>query len=80
MKITYDKNADAMLILWNESAEYGKNVKIQDGYEFMLILDKDGKPIGVEILYVSDSVAHPELVHYENITRPEPEQKPSVPK
>ncbi len=79
MKVTYDKNADTMLIMWNDESEYGRNLKLMDSYEFMLVLDKDDKPIGIEILTASKSVLRPEGVEYEDITSPLPE-KPSVTK
>lgn len=74
MKITYDKNADAMLILWNEKAEYQANKKLTEGYEFMLIMDKDNNPMGLEILHASDYVTHLEKIDYEDITRVEAEK------
>ncbi|MEK6926845.1 MAG: DUF2283 domain-containing protein [Nanoarchaeota archaeon] len=50
MKITLDKDADAMYIEMSNEA-FAKNKKI-DG-ETIIDLDKEGKIIGIEILNVS---------------------------
>ncbi|MBI2629258.1 DUF2283 domain-containing protein [Candidatus Pacearchaeota archaeon] len=50
MKITFDKEADAMYIEVSEGA-FAKNRKIDD--ETIIDLDKNGKIIGIELLNVS---------------------------
>lgn len=80
MKITYDKEADAMRIIWNETAtSRGRRVLTEDN-AFLLMIDTQGNPMGIEILYVSDFVTNPRNIDYRDLTRPEPDQKPSVPK
>lgn len=43
MKITYDKEADAMRIIWNEDAKWKANKIISEGYEFLLMVDVGGE-------------------------------------
>ena len=50
MKITLDKEADAMYIELSDT-EFATNKKIDD--ETIIDLDEDGKIIGIEILNVS---------------------------
>lgn len=50
MKITYDKNADAMYIEIREG-EFFTNKKTEDN--IIIDLDKDGNMLGIEILDVS---------------------------
>ncbi len=50
MKITYDKEADAMYIRFSD-ASFGKNKIIDDNT--ILDLDAEGKIIGIELLDVS---------------------------
>ena len=54
MKITFDKEADAMYIEVSDE-EFAKNKKI-DG-ETIIDLDKSGKIIGIELLNVSKRMA-----------------------
>jgi len=51
MKITIDKQADAMYIELSDG-EFAKNKKIDD--ETILDLDENGKIIGIELLNVSE--------------------------
>lgn len=50
MKITFDKEADAMYIEVSDE-EFAKNKKIDN--ETIIDLDKNGKIIGIELLNVS---------------------------
>ena len=54
MKITFDKEADAMYIEFTE-AEFSKNKKIDSNT--IIDLDKDNKIIGIEILDVSKRIS-----------------------
>jgi len=54
MKITFDKEADAVYIELS-SEEFAKNKKIDS--ETIIDLDKNGKIIGIELLNVSKRVA-----------------------
>jgi uncharacterized protein YuzE len=54
MKITFDKEADAMYIEMSNE-EFVKNKKIDN--ETIIDLDKNGKIIGIEILNVSKRIA-----------------------
>ena len=53
MKITYDKEADAMYIEFAEG-KFAKNKKIDD--LTIIDLDKDGNLLGIEILDVSKRI------------------------
>ncbi len=53
MKITYDKEADAMYIEFSD-ADFSSNKKIDDNT--IIDLDKDGKIIGIELLEVSERI------------------------
>ena len=53
MKITYDKDADAMFIELKEG-EFAKNKKLND--YTILDLDKDGNLLGIEILFVKEKM------------------------
>lgn len=75
MKITRDREADAMRIIWNETAQWKANKMIADGYEFLLMIDAEGKPMGLEILSVSHHVSNPQKkMDDEDITRVEAEK------
>lgn len=50
MKITYDKEADAMYIEFT-SQEFAKNQKIDN--ETIIDLDKENRIIGIELLNIS---------------------------
>jgi len=66
MKITYDKDADAMYIEF-DSGEFAKNKKIDD--ETIIDLDKKGNILGIEILNVSKRVSKESLsdVSFKNL-------------
>lgn len=51
MKITFDKEADAMYIEFS-TEEFATNKKIDD--ETIIDLDKNGKMIGIELLNVKE--------------------------
>jgi len=51
MKITYDKEADAMYVELTEK-KFSKCKKIDDNT--ILDLDKEGNVIGIELLFVSE--------------------------
>ncbi len=51
MKITFDKEADAMYLEFS-SGEFAKNKKIDD--ETIIDLDKEGNILGIELLNVSE--------------------------
>jgi uncharacterized protein YuzE len=66
MKITYDKEADAMYIEFREGV-FSRNKKIDD---FTIIdLDKEGNLLGIELLDVSHRIPPESLseVHVKNI-------------
>jgi uncharacterized protein YuzE len=48
MKITYDKESDALAIDFRD-AEYDESEEIYDG--FVIDFDKSGRPMGIEIYY-----------------------------
>jgi len=48
MKITYDKESDALAIDFRD-AEYYESEEIYDG--FVIDFDKSGRPMGIEIYY-----------------------------
>ena len=48
MKITYDKESDALAIDFRD-AEYHESEEIYDG--FVIDFDKSGRPMGIEIYY-----------------------------
>ncbi len=54
MKITFDKEADAVYIETSE-AEFSGNRKIDD--ETIIDLDENGKIIGIELLNVSERMS-----------------------
>ena len=54
MKITFDKEADAMYIGISDET-FAKNKKIDD--ETIIDLDKNGKIIGIELLNISKRMA-----------------------
>lgn len=54
MKITFDKEADAIYIEFS-SEEFDSNKKIDD--ETIIDLDKNGQIIGIELLNVSKRIA-----------------------
>ena len=54
MKITFDKEADAVYIEFS-SGEFDSNKKIDD--ETIIDLDKNGQIIGIELLNVSKRIA-----------------------
>lgn len=55
MKITYDKDADAMYICFTEK-EVADTVRVSD--KVLVDLDEEGNIRGVEILFVSRALAH----------------------
>jgi len=67
MRITYDKEADALYIQLKED-EVEESVEISDG--IILDLDKSKNPLGVEFLYVSRRLSSEDLakVSLENLT------------
>jgi uncharacterized protein YuzE len=48
MRITYDKESDALAIDFRD-AEYDESEEIYDG--FVIDFDKSGRPMGIEIYY-----------------------------
>lgn len=67
MKITFDKEADAVYIETSEK-EFFNNRKIDD--ETIIDLDKEGKIIGIEILNVSKRMSEDFLkdIKLQNLT------------
>ena len=53
MKITFDKEADAVYIEFSDG-KFGSNKKIDDNT--IIDLDKDGKILGIELLDVSQRI------------------------
>lgn len=53
MKITYDKNTDAMYIHLNKG-RYAKSKKVTD--DILVDVNKTGKVLGVEILFASKNI------------------------
>ena len=60
MRISYDKDADAMYIKL-ANGELGKNREIHEGV--ILDLDRDGRLLGIEILDVSTRYSLEEIAH-----------------
>jgi len=60
MRISYDKDADAMYIKL-ANGEFGKNREIHEG--IILDLDGNGRLIGIEILDVSTRYSLEEIAH-----------------
>lgn len=60
MRISYDKDADAMYIKL-ANGEFGKNREIHEGV--ILDLDRQGRLIGIEILEVSTRYSLEEIAH-----------------
>lgn len=60
MRISYDKDADAMYIKLADG-EFGKNREVQEGV--ILDLDGDGRVLGIEILDVSTRYPLEEIAH-----------------
>ena len=54
MKITFDKEADAVYI-WFSTGEFASNKKIDD--DTIIDLDKDGNILGIELLSVSKRIS-----------------------
>ncbi len=54
MKITFDKEADAVYIGFSEG-EFGSNKKIDDNT--IMDLDKEGRILGIELLDVSNRIS-----------------------
>jgi len=54
MKITFDKEADALYIEFT-SGEFASNKKIDK--DTIIDLDRDGKILGIELLNVSDRIS-----------------------
>lgn len=66
MKITYDQEADAMRIQFNDKPLHGD--KMING-SLILNLDENGQLIGLELLHVSNFVDEPLTVSLQDITR-----------
>lgn len=60
MRISYDKDADAMYIKL-ANGEFGKNREIHEG--IILDLDSNGRLLGIEILDVSTRYSLEEIAH-----------------
>ncbi|MDI6736639.1 MAG: DUF2283 domain-containing protein [bacterium] len=60
MKITYDKDADAMYIYLNDK-EVDKTVKVSS--KILVDLDVDGNLRGIEVLFVSKALADTDFSH-----------------
>ena len=67
MKITFDKEADAMYIYLKEKKTF-KTKCITD--DTIVDLDKDGNVIGIELLFVSKRMPIEKLSHLDIITPP----------
>ncbi len=52
MKITYDSDADAMYIYLDEEGKVNKTKEISK--DILVDYDKDGKIIGIELLFVKE--------------------------
>ncbi|OGL35154.1 hypothetical protein A3F65_00565 [Candidatus Saccharibacteria bacterium RIFCSPHIGHO2_12_FULL_47_16b] len=59
MKITYDKQTDAMYIRLNDKAVYHTTRKVTD--DVLVDYTKDGKVVGVEVLAASKNTALPKI-------------------
>ena len=70
MKITFDKEADAVYIEFN-SGEFSSNKKVDDNV--IIDLDKDNNILGIEILNASKKIAKDFLtdVSIKNLVRVE---------
>ena len=66
MKITYDKEADAMYIEFMEG-EFSRNIKIDDNT--IVDLDKDGNLLGIELLSVKKRIPLKSLseINFQNL-------------
>ena len=60
MKITYDKEADAMYIYLNDK-EVVKTVKVSN--KVLVDLDVDGNLRGIEVLFVSKALSNTDFSH-----------------
>ncbi|MBI2355906.1 MAG: DUF2283 domain-containing protein [Candidatus Doudnabacteria bacterium] len=58
MQLEYDKEADALYIYFQKKQVY-RSKELSPG--IILDLDKQGRPIGLEVLDVSEKVPQPEL-------------------
>lgn len=67
MKITYDKESDAMFITLKENGQYKVSKKVTDS--FIVDTDEQGNVIGIEILHASNYVTHPDRVDFNDITK-----------
>jgi uncharacterized protein YuzE len=67
MKMTYDREADALYLRLNEKT-IAKTLPLL-GYTLMLDVDEAGKPVGLEILGASQHVSDPTSLALEDITR-----------
>ena len=66
MRITYDKESDALAIDFRD-AEYHESEEIYDG--FVIDFDKSGRPMGIEIYYDASK-----FVDIDRLLRMVPEQ------
>ena len=57
MKITYDKQVDAMYIKLNEKLKYKSSKKVSD--DILIDYSEDGKVMGVEVLTASKNAILP---------------------
>lgn len=64
MQILYDKEADAVAI-WCKDAVSERTIDISE--DIFIDFDKDGRPVGVEILHISEK---PELLAKKNVNIP----------
>lgn len=64
MQILYDKEADAVAI-WFRDAVSERTIDISE--DIFIDFDKDGRPVGVEILHISEK---PELLAKKNVNIP----------
>jgi uncharacterized protein YuzE len=60
MKVTYDRDADAMYIYLNER-EVARTVQVSD--RVLVDLDDEGNLRGVEVLFVSKALADTDFSH-----------------
>lgn len=67
MKVRYDKEADAIFIYLNETAQFKADRIINDNV--ILNLDTNGQVLGIELLHVSDFVTNPDQTEHVNLMR-----------
>lgn len=66
MKITHDREADAIHIKLNDNM-FASDKIITDS--FILNMDSNGQVMGIEILHASKLVTDPSHIDFEDITR-----------